>query len=104
VKAKKASPDQYSPKPEPSGFKKFARPGSMLKNKSNPLVSTVTVRDGGLTFKSYPSRVTTGSSTALKENPVYTGGEVKGISLVHKSGFMPVFTDEQAVDFANMRR
>lgn len=104
MKPKKPAPSQYSKKPEIDLVQKFARPGTMLKNKSNPLVNTVSVRDGGLTFKTYPSRVTSGSSTAFKPNPVYTGTEVKGISLVHKSGFMPVFTDEQAVDFANMRR
>jgi hypothetical protein len=104
VKPKKPAPSQYNKKPVTNSIQNFARPGTMLKTKSNPLVNTVSVRDGGLTFKTYPSRVTSGSSTAFKENPVYTGTEVKGISLVHKSGFMPVFTDEQAVDFANMRR
>ena len=38
------------------------------------------------------------------EQKVYTGENVLGISLVHKSCLQPVFSKEQAEDFANMRR
>lgn len=43
-------------------------------------------------------------STAPKERPVYTGNCMVGITLVHKSGFQPVFSKQAAVDAANMRR
>jgi hypothetical protein len=104
MKAKKVAPSQYAPKPEQSSFKKFAHPGSVLKKKINPVVDQPSFREGSLGYKECPSKNTVGGSTAAKEVVMYTGDLVKGISLVHKSGFMPVFTDEQAVDFANMRR
>lgn len=47
---------------------------------------------------------TPGGSTALKPNPQYTGGNVLGVSVIHKSGLQPVFSKEQAVDAASMRR
>ena len=51
-----------------------------------------------------PSRVTPGGSTAAKEIPVYTGTEMIGISIIHKSCLQPVFSREAAVDAASMRR
>jgi hypothetical protein len=41
---------------------------------------------------------------AKKENPVYTGDKVLGVSIVHKSCLQPVFSEAQAKDFASMRR
>jgi hypothetical protein len=38
------------------------------------------------------------------EPQVYTGDKVMGISIVHKSCLQPVFSEEQARDFAGMRR
>lgn len=35
---------------------------------------------------------------------VYTGNNIKGIGTLHKSNAVPVFTDEEAVDLARMRR
>lgn len=43
-------------------------------------------------------------STAPKERPVYTGNCMVGITLVHKSGFQPIFNKQAAIDAANMRR
>jgi hypothetical protein len=51
-----------------------------------------------------PSVVTHGGDTAARESMTYSGDRVKGISIVHKSCLQPVFTDEQAKDFAGMRR
>ena len=51
-----------------------------------------------------PSRVTPGGSTALKPVPEYTGTEMVGISIIHKSCLQPVFSREAAVDAASMRR
>lgn len=51
-----------------------------------------------------PSRVTPGGSCALKEVPVYTGTEMVGISIIHKSCLQPVFSKESAIDAATMRR
>ncbi len=35
---------------------------------------------------------------------VYTGTAIKGIGTMHKSNAVPIFTDEQAVEIATMRR
>jgi hypothetical protein len=35
---------------------------------------------------------------------VYTGNKMKGIGTLHKSNAVPIFTDEEARDQANMRR
>ena len=50
------------------------------------------------------SLVTPGGSTALKEAPVYTGTEMVGIAIIHKSCLQPVFSKEAAIDTAQMRR
>ena len=104
MKTKKPAPSQYAKKSEPEQYKKFARSGSVAKVKIDPVVNQTSMRQDSLDYKNLPSKITTGGSTSAKDSLVYTGTEVKGISLVHKSGFMPVFTDEQAKDFANMRR
>lgn len=53
----------------------------------------------------YPSKVTSGGScTKPIEGKVYTGTAMKGIGTLHKSNAVPIFTDEEAKDQANMRR
>lgn len=51
-----------------------------------------------------PSLITPGGSTALKEIPKYTGTEMLGISIIHKSCLQPVFSKAAAIDVASMRR
>ena len=51
-----------------------------------------------------PSLVTPGGSTALKEIPEYTGDQMIGISIIHKSCLQPIFSSEAAKDVASMRR
>jgi len=48
--------------------------------------------------------VDTGGNATLKPANVYTGTKVKGIATMHKSNAVPVFSDEEAVDIARMRR
>lgn len=50
-----------------------------------------------------PSRDTGGNAT-LAPAKVYTGTKVKGIATMHKSNAVPIFSDEEAVDIAHMRR
>lgn len=45
----------------------------------------------------------TGAVT-VKAPMQYTGTKVKGIATMHKSNAVPVFTDEEAIDIARMRR
>ena len=48
--------------------------------------------------------VDTGGNATLKAPKVYTGTKVKGIATMHKSNAVPIFSDEEAVDIAKMRR
>ena len=41
---------------------------------------------------------------SLAPAKVYTGTKVMGIATMHKSNAVPVFSDEEAVDIAKMRR
>ena len=54
--------------------------------------------------KAYPSIDTGYNNTAKKEPLFYTGDKMKGIGTLHKSNAVPIFTDEEAKDQANMRR
>lgn len=47
----------------------------------------------------------TDMSPAVKApTKVYTGTKIKGIGTMHKSNAVPIFSDEEAIDIANMRR
>jgi len=48
--------------------------------------------------------VDTGGNATLAPAKVYTGTKVKGIATMHKSNAIPIFSDEQAIDVARMRR
>ena len=39
-----------------------------------------------------------------KASPVYTGTKMIGVTIIHKSCLQPVFTQQEAVDAASMRR
>ena len=45
-----------------------------------------------------------GVATKPTHGKVYTGTAMKGIGTLHKSNAVPIFTDEEARDQANMRR
>ena len=56
--------------------------------------------------KHYPSLNSehTCGVAAKPEPKVYTGTLIKGIATMHKSNAVPIFSDEEAVDIARMRR
>lgn len=47
--------------------------------------------------------VDTGPALRAKDK-VYTGTRIKGIGTMHKSNAVPIFSDDEAVAIANMRR
>jgi hypothetical protein len=51
-----------------------------------------------------PSLPFTGAPCPKKPNPVYTGTAIKGIGTMHKSNAVPVFSDQEAMEIATMRR
>ena len=66
----------------------------------NPVVTRPYVRS----TRSIPSLDTGVGVATRKENPVYTGTMIKGIGTMHKSNAVPIFSDEQAIEIATMRR
>lgn len=52
-----------------------------------------------------PSRADTpGAVAARPADKVYTGTKIKGIGTLHKSNAVPIFSDDEAVAIAHMRR
>ena len=72
---------------------------------AEPLVYSLSTPVGRATSNHLPSRNTgeAGAST-YKASPQYTGTKIKGIGTLHKSNAVPVFSDEEAVEIARMRR
>jgi hypothetical protein len=66
-------------------------------------VYSLKIPEGRNTTAHIPSRDTGGNAT-LAPAKVYTGTKVKGIATMHKSNAVPIFSDEEAVDIARMRR
>ncbi len=46
----------------------------------------------------------TGGPCFKNPEKIYTGDKIKGIGTMHKSNAVPIFSDEEAVDIAKMRR
>ena len=44
-----------------------------------------------------------GNATA-KDSPVYTGDKMLGVSQLHKSNAVPVFSNEEIINISHMRR
>lgn len=92
---------QLKSKYEPSNkvSSKSTKPVSSRRQYTPP---TTVRRDTGPRLPS----VDTGHTGAVNvKAPIqYTGTKVKGIATMHKSNAVPVFTDEEAVDIARMRR
>lgn len=51
-----------------------------------------------------PSLPFTGGPCVKAPDKVYTGTMIKGIGTMHKSNAVPIFSNEDAVDIAKMRR
>jgi hypothetical protein len=51
-----------------------------------------------------PSKPDTVGVAAAPAPKVYTGNKIKGIGTLHKSNAVPIFSDEEAIEIAHMRR
>jgi len=71
-----------------------------------PLSSAYSLKipDGRNTTAHIKSRDSGAGNATLSPAKVYTGTKVKGIATMHKSNAVPIFSDEEAVDIAHMRR
>lgn len=70
---------------------------------AEPLAYSLSAPPGRSTNNHIPSHVTAGGSTS-SVHKVYTGNKILGIGTMHKSNAVPIFSDEQAVEIATMRR
>jgi hypothetical protein len=71
--------------------------------KAKPYVAKVNPRIAELRKISSVDSGHTGAVN-VKQTPQYTGDNLLGITIVHKSCLQPVFTQQEAIDAANMRR
>jgi len=80
----------------------ITREGSNNKSKEIQPISKVGVatKDG---LPRHGNIWTTGACKT-KQTPTYTGTKIIGIAVLHKSCLQPVFSQEEAIDIARMRR
>jgi hypothetical protein len=70
---------------------------------AEPLSYNLSIPEGRST-KHFPSIGQGTGIASLKPAPVYTGTKMKGIGTMHKSNAVPIFSDEEAIAIATMRR
>lgn len=78
---------KYEPKKPATGTSTYVQPKAYVRE---------TQKINSLPFTAEPC--------TKKESPKYTGTAMKGIGTMHKSNSVPIFSDEQAIEIATMRR
>jgi hypothetical protein len=95
-------------KAEKAEYAAWCRKVGIDPNKKKPMISKPGKYVPPKVFRretpNYPSHDSGIGVAAKKDATQYTGDKVMGISIVHKSCLQPVFSGEQAKDFASMRR
>ena len=88
------------------GFSKGlkVKASSVQTKRTSPVVSGPALIDPARDHRRIPSRDTGEGIAALAPQKVYTGTKIKGIGTMHKSNSVPIFSDEDAVAIAHMRR
>ena len=71
--------------------------------KAEPLQYKLTTPVGRSNTHHIPS-VNTGGNATMAPAKVYTGTKILGIATMHKSNAVPVFSDQEAIEIATMRR
>ena len=71
---------------------------------AEPLVYNLSKPTDRANTRHIPSLNSGDGVATLAPAKVYTGTKVKGIGTMHKSNAVPIFSDEEAVAIANMRR
>lgn len=81
---------------------------SALDSRCERVLSAPTPKRPSYTFRGcddhIPSVVTSDPFVATTTKNVYTGNNMVGVSTMHKSNSVPVFSQESAIDIAHMRR
>lgn len=71
---------------------------------AEPLDYKLTAPVGRSTSNHIPSRNTGDGVASSKPAQQYTGTKMLGIGTMHKSNSVPIFSDEEAIEIATMRR
>ena len=71
---------------------------------AEPLVYTLTSPPGRSNSNHITSRNTGDGIAASKVTQQYTGTKMLGIGTMHKSNSVPIFSDQEAIEIATMRR
>ena len=71
---------------------------------AEPLTYKLSTPPGRTTTTDIPSRNTGEGIASSKPVQQYTGTKMLGIGTMHKSNSVPIFSDEEAVSIATMRR
>jgi len=72
--------------------------------KAETLSYKLTAPPGRSTSNHIASRNTGDGVASSKPSPQYTGTKMLGIGTMHKSNSVPIFSDQEAVEIATMRR
>ena len=83
-------------------WEKLSKPTAKASTKITPNKTNSTVEASATSIKSLNSWVT--GAVSSKPNPVYTGTEVIGIAVMHKSCLQPIFNKTAVIEVAKMRR
>jgi len=87
--------------------KNFVRPITAVQADRNSVdffAKQATLRESRNRTPNIPSRETPGGQTPAKAPAVYTGDAMIGIATMHKSNLVPIFSAEEAINVATMRR
>lgn len=84
-------------------MKKY-EPKKAIPKKSSNWEYSLAVPPGRTTSHNIPSRNTGDGVASSKPTMQYTGTKMLGIGTLHKSNAVPVFSDDEAVEMARMRR
>jgi len=87
--------------------KNFVRPltrTQMERNSVDFFAKQAALRESRNRTPNIPSRETPGGQTPVKAPAVYTGDAMIGIATMHKSNLVPIFSAEEAINVATMRR
>ena len=71
---------------------------------AQPLSYKLAAPPGRNTSNHIPSRNTGDGIASSKPVPQYTGTKMLGIGVMHKSNSVPIFSDQEAIEIATMRR
>jgi hypothetical protein len=71
---------------------------------TNAKFDDLSIPEGRNTTAHIKSKVTEGGTATLQPAKVYTGDKMLGIGQLHKSNAVPVFSSDEVVNIARMRR